>query len=136
MAMEQLQVLGAKIAGFPGYGDEDARRRSDELVRSYLGEALSGLQARLQPLDEAIERRLDDLIVRSAFANQAAYEAFEERARERPQFDAIAAADARVVEAADAAAAVGTAGAAEYLDRVTQALDARDAAMEGGVSCT
>lgn len=136
MAMEQWPLLGAKIVGFPGYGDEDARRRSDELVRSYLGEALSDLQARLQPLDEAIEKRLDDLIVRSAFVNQAAYGAYEERARERPQFDFIAAADARVVEAADAAAAVGAAGAADFLDRVTQALDARDAAMEAGISCT
>lgn len=136
MAMEQMQILGDKIAGFPGYGDEDARRRSDELVRSYLGEALAGLQARLQPLDGAVEARLGDLILRSAFTNQEAYEDYEERARKHPEFEAMAAADARAIEAADAAPAVEAAEAAGYLDRAAQALDARDAAMENRISCT
>lgn len=131
-----MQVLGAKIAGFPGYGDEDARRRSDELVRSYLGEALADLQARVGSLDAATESRLGDLIVRSAFTNQEAYELYEERAREHPEFDGIASADARVVETADAASTVDAAGASTYLDRVAEVFDARDAVMENRVSCT
>ena len=136
MAMEQSQVLGAKIAGFPGYGDEDARRRSDELVRSYLGEALSDLRVRLAPLDGAVETRLDGLIQRSAVADQAAYEVYEQRARENAGLGAMTAADAGVLETADAASAVEAPDAASYLDRVAQALDARAAAMEGRVSCT
>jgi len=136
MAMEHLQILGAKIAGFPGYADEDARRRSDELVRSYLGEALATLADRLRPLDGTVETRLGDLVMRSAFTNQEAYESYEERARESPGFDAMAAADVRTIEAADAAPSVEAAGMAAYLDRVSQVLDARDAVMEGGVSCT
>lgn len=129
-------MLGSKIAGFPGYADEDARRRSDELIRSYLGEALAALQARLHPVDGATGERLGDLILRSAFTNQEAFESYEERAREHPGFDPISAADAASVEAADAADGVEAAGLAAYLDRVAQVLDSRDAVMEGSVSCT
>lgn len=134
MAMEHLQILAAKIAGFPGYADEEARRRSDELVRSYLGEALAALQARLHPVEAG--ERLGDLILRSAFTNQDAFESYEERTREHPGSDAMPAADESTIEAADAADDVDAAGLAAYLDRVAQVLDARDAVMEGGVSCT
>lgn len=127
--MTPTEFLSEQIAGFPGYADEDGRRMADELVRSYMGEALAELQVRLAPLDAATEGRIGDLLIRIGFTNQSAFRTFLEAARTRTDFDDVAAADQRVVEIADDAGTVDAAGLPAYLDTVVEAFDRRDAVM-------
>ena len=130
--MESLEFLKSKIADFPGYAGDDARRNTDEMVRSYLGEVVAGLEKRLDVSDDAaVGRRAGDVLIRVAFANQIAYKAYEDAARANPDFDAVAAADARTVEVADRAGSIDAAGFSAYLDEAVAALDNRDAAMSG-----
>ncbi|HEY1655057.1 MAG TPA: hypothetical protein VGF86_08100 [Candidatus Tumulicola sp.] len=129
--MQPLELLNAKIAGFPGYADDLSRERSDELVRSYLGEALSDVQVRLQPLADAQNQRIGDLLMRTGFVNQEVYRAYEDGARTRTNFDSVAAADARVIELADRAATIDASNLSAFLDEIVATLDARDAAMDG-----
>ena len=56
--MEPLEQLRAKIAGFPGYDGDLERRRSDEYVRSYLGEALADFAGRCT-LPAELQARVD-----------------------------------------------------------------------------
>ncbi|HEU5481439.1 MAG TPA: hypothetical protein VFU90_16450 [Candidatus Tumulicola sp.] len=129
--MDAVQLLKSKIPDFPGYADDLARQRSDELVRSYLGEAIADLQARLSPLDDAPARQIGDLLFRAGFTNQNVYRTYEDAARTRTDYDAMAAADARVVDLADRAPSVDAASLETYLDGAREALDARDNAMDG-----
>jgi hypothetical protein len=129
--MEAVQLLKSKIVDFPGYADDSARQRSDELVRSYLGEAIADLEARLDPVAGAPARQIGDLLFRVGFTNQNVYKRYEDAARTRTDYDAVAAADARVVELADGAPVVETASLESYLGDVQAALDARDDAMDG-----
>ena len=131
--MEPLEQLRAKITNFPGYGGDAERRLSDEYVRSYLGEALANMPAR-DALPPELQQRLDDLIVRTAFADPRL---FPERRRLSNAVDseeALAGADLDTVEVADRAKSVDASSAAAYLDRVTACLDARDAAMRAQVA--
>ncbi|MEO6835682.1 MAG: hypothetical protein ABI231_07245 [Candidatus Tumulicola sp.] len=131
--MEPLEFLKSKIADFPGYGEDDSRRRSDELVRSYLGEAVAGLEERLGPLDAALGQRLGDLLLRVGFTNQAAYKIYEDAARTKSDYDAMAAADAFAVEVADRAPSE-PAELPAFFNEVGEALDRRDATMSGAVA--
>jgi hypothetical protein len=128
--MEPLDQLRAKIAGFPGYDGDLERRRSDEYVRSYLGEALADLAAR-GILTAELQRRLDALILRAGFADQRDFAAhhFHAAPNDRSDGEALAAADAAIVALADRAAAVDAGNAFSYLDEVTSALDKREAAL-------
>jgi hypothetical protein len=130
--MEPLQTLETAIAGFPGYADDTSRERCDEFVRSYLGEALASAQSRLAPLPTETESQLQNLLFRVGFTNQAAYQAYEEAARDRTDFSAMAAADAAVVELAAAAPTVSLDDLPEYLNRAGAVLDSRDRTMAGG----
>lgn len=127
-------ALQRAIPEFPGYGDDLARQKADEYVRSYAGERIADLQQRLQPLDAATSERIEALLLRCAFVNQAAYKLYEGNDRSAIDVDAVVAADAAAVEVADRAPSIDAAQLAAYLDDVTRALDARDAAMSGAGS--
>jgi hypothetical protein len=128
--MEQpLELLKSKIADFPGYADDVSRWHSDELVRSYVGEAIADLQQRVNPLDAALGGRIGDMLIRVGFANPATYKTFEDGARAKFDEDAMVAADARAVEVADRAASIDAASLIGYLDEVSGSLDRRDAVM-------
>ncbi len=125
--MEQpLELLKSRIPDFPGFADDVSRWRSDELVRSYVGEAVAGAQERLKPLDAALEVRIGDMLIRVGFANPATYQAFE--GRDLAKFDdgAMATADARVIEIADRAASIDAAALPSYLEELSRSLDHRD----------
>jgi len=128
--MEPLEALRAKISGFPGYGGELERRRADEYVRAYLGEALAGLGARLSLAPE-LRQRLDELTLRVAFADQRAFAEHRGAAEEEAGdgSGAVARADAATVALADRASAVDAGSAPRFLDEVTALLDERESAM-------
>jgi hypothetical protein len=135
--MEQpLEFLKGKITDFPGYSDDISRWRSDELVRSYLGEAVADLQQRLQPLDAALDERVGDLLIRVGFANPSAYKNFEDGVRAKIDADALAIADTHAVEIADRAPSIDAAQLPAYLDDIIESLDQRDAAMSTTVGAT
>src|SRR5580700_2676355 len=126
--MEQpLEFLKSKIADFPGYSDDVSRWRSDELVRSYIGEAVADLQQRLEPLDVALDGRVGDLLIRLGFANQAAYKNYEDGAHSTFNPDAMLAADAAAVELGDGASSIDVQQLPAYLDEISASLDQRDA---------
>jgi hypothetical protein len=131
--MEQpLEFLKSKIPDFPGYSDDVSRWRSDELVRSYLGEAVADLQERLQPLDAALDTRVGDLLIRVGFANQSAYKKYEDGARAKIDADAMTAADVGAVKIAERAPSIDVVQLPAYLDEIAETLDRRDTAMVGG----
>jgi hypothetical protein len=127
--MSANDVIASKIHGFPGYDDEDGRRLADEQVRSYMGEALADVEQRLAPLDEAIQARIGDLLVRVGFTNQTAFRHFLDGSRDRTNFDDISQADARIIELAGKAPSLDAAAVPAFLDEVVAAFDARDAVM-------
>jgi hypothetical protein len=136
--MEPLDWLREKISGFPGYDTHLARRHSDEYVRSYLGEALTGMAVRC-PLSPEVQSRLDALVLRVAFADPKAFGLHDGAGVENPPHDdggAVAVADAATVESADRAATIDCAAAAGYLDGVTALLDQRNAALRAAVAKT
>lgn len=125
-------MLREKIENFPGYDGDVERRRSDEYVRAYLGEALSAVGVRCTfPPD--VRARLDDLILRVGFADP---HAFVNRhivgAKSVPDGGgAMAAADVETVALADRAAALECGAASAYLDEVEALLGRREAAIRG-----
>jgi hypothetical protein len=130
--MEPLEILRKKIAEFPGYDGDVEKRRSDEYVRSYLGEALSELGARCT-LPADVRARLDELILRVEFADPHAFVNHHIIAGEGPTDTggAVAAADAETVEVADRAPNLDCEAAAPYFDQVAALLDRREAALRG-----
>lgn len=127
--MEPLDALRAKISGFPGYGDELERRRSDEYVRAYLGEALAAFGARTE-LPMATRQRLDELTLRLAFADQRAFAEHPSSDQpDRGQDGAVMRADATTVELADRVASLDADEAPHFLEEVASALDQREAAL-------
>lgn len=132
--MEPLEQLRAKIADFPGYDGDMERRRSDEYVRSYLGEALASLASR-HALPPDLQERVDALVLRVGFADPRAFTLHHivSHKGEPDGGGAVAAADAATVELADEATSVDAASASRYLDDVTALLDRRDAAIRAAV---
>lgn len=129
--MQVPESLQSAIADFPGYGDDLARERSDEFVRSYVGERLADLQQRLQPLDATLNDRFGALLLRTAFVNQVAYKLYERDDHSPIDVGPVAAADASAVQLAGRASSLDAAQVPQYLDEVTHALDERDTAMSG-----
>jgi hypothetical protein len=127
---QPLEFLKSRIPNFPGYGSDDDRKLSDELVRSYLGERLATLESDDGLADE-VRKTVGELMLRTAFTNQIAYKVYEEASRTNHDFNGMAAADAATVRLADGAGAVTPADALKFAQQSAQALDARDLAMRG-----
>jgi|GEM_PF-1855576 len=128
-----LELLRSTIDGFPGYGGDAERRRSDEYVRSYLGERLADLSARRQ-LPPELQERIEELVLRAGFADPHLFALRHDASRDSNDGGALAAADATIVAIADRAELLDPAGAADYLDEVVAALDERDAALRAAAA--
>jgi hypothetical protein len=126
--MDSLELLHAKIRGFPGYDTALERRHSDEYVRSYLGERLSEMAARCT-LPPELQARVDVLLLRVAFANPKDFNAHDVDGTPAGDDGALAATDAATIELADRAETMEPASVAAYLDDATVALDRRDDAL-------
>jgi hypothetical protein len=135
--MEPLERLRAKIADFPGYDSDVDRRRSDQYVRSYLGEALTELAQRTNLTPEQ-QQRIDDLLLQVGFADQRDF------ARNQiltgkdglEKESAVATTDAATVLLADRAIIVDRGSLDGYLDEVTITLESREAAMRAALKTT
>ncbi|HET9029268.1 MAG TPA: hypothetical protein VFN49_03755 [Candidatus Aquilonibacter sp.] len=100
--------------------------RSDQLIRAYAGERLAELQSRL---DGDAADALEPLIERAAFADQRDLVALERPKEEVRSADAVLAADADLLDAADDAASVDAAQLGAYIEKVKACFDARDASL-------
>ncbi len=128
--MDASEVLKEKLPGFAGYAETQQRHLTDEEVRAYLGERLAGLSVRLGPTGPTGER-LDALILRTEFTNQAVFRVYENATLDAPRSQAIAEADLAAVELADRADGVFDLDMLpSYLDAAEAAMDARDRAMD------
>lgn len=127
--MDPIESIKARIPQFGGYADLEARRDDDELVRSYLGEALATLHANHPEIFAETGEMYDSLIVRAGFMNQLAFRSFEYAKLDPSQLDEVAQNDLAMVDLADRAPGVEPAGLAAYLADLTAAFDRRDAAM-------
>ncbi|HYL28071.1 MAG TPA: hypothetical protein VEW74_09575 [Candidatus Nitrosotalea sp.] len=131
--MNPLELLRSTIDGFPGYDGDVERRRSDEYVRSYLGERLADLAVRAE-LPAELQERVEELVLRAGFADPHLFALRHDASRDANDEGALAAADAAVVAIADRAESLDPADAAGYLDEVVAALDARDAALRAAAA--
>ena len=121
--MSALDDIKAEIPDFPGCEGEEECRRSDEEVRSYVGERLAALDGKV-PAEQ--KELYEALLLRCEFMNQEAFKIFDED-RNEARIAAVIDADAALVAAAkplDANANIG-----EALNAIRDALDRRDAAM-------
>ena len=132
--MDPSAVVRAHIAQFPGYDGINNCRLSDELVRSYLGEALANA-AGGAALPPDLQTRVDALLLRVGFADPQSFPPHGAIAgRVPPQDGETEECDAAVVELADRVRSADAASLAGVLDEVTQALDRRQSAMRAAVS--
>ncbi len=129
MEMDATALLREKIPNFPGYGDEDARRLSDELVRAYAGELLANLQRRVEPPGNGADR-LSKVLLRCEFANQVALKQYEHANLDPSKIEAVAMADLQMINIAEKSRNVDGFSIDAYLDQVEAALDLRDREME------
>lgn len=129
--MGALDTIRARIGDFAGYDDDDRRRLADEQIRAYVGERLAALPAVDVDTLPAEERaRYDRVLLRAEFLNQHAFRSFEDDATPE-RIAALLAADEQLVEAAKELEQVQGPVLDGVLERLEQAFDRRDAAMNG-----
>ncbi len=127
--MDALDEIRAKIPQFPGYDDDTARRLSDELVRSYLGEALALLREQHPDFFAQGSDAFEALVLRAGFMNQQAFHAFEYQHLDSDGLSVVAEDDRTLVELADRAHNITAADLPAFLDDLTAAFNRRDAVM-------
>lgn len=122
--MGALDEIRTDIPEFPGCEGEEECRRSDEQVRSYVGERLAALPT--DQLSQQDASLYENALLRCEFFNQEAFKVFDED-RTEERINAVLDADAALIAAAkklDPSAPPGDA-----LKAVNDAFDRRDAAM-------
>jgi hypothetical protein len=122
--MDDTAFLHGRIESYAGYTNDAQRRRSDEQIRAYVGEALARVRERLRPAGVASEA-LDRLLVRCEFADQHVAHAFDAVSVGADEIDATAAADRELVALADRADEVDAAELEAFLAQIGAALDRR-----------
>jgi hypothetical protein len=126
-----LENIRARIGDFAGYEDDDRRRVADEQIRAYVGERLARLPAVDVDTLPAEERsRYDRVLLRAEFLNQHAFRTFEDDATPE-RIAALLAADEQLIQAAKELEQVQGPVLDGILERLEQAFDRRDAAMNG-----
>jgi hypothetical protein len=122
--MEDLAFLRERIQSYADYTNDDDRRRCDEQVRAYLGEALARVVERLAPADPVAET-LERVVLRCQFADQRVIRAFDVEAFDAGIIAALRQHDRELVNLADRAATLDAAALRVYVADVDAKLDAR-----------
>lgn len=116
--MEPDEFLRARIPGYAGLDDAQARRLADEQVRAYVGERLAVLRDASGPAGDD-RTRLERLLLRAQFANQHAFHGFDETAGSE-QIETVSRLDADLIAAAENG----------NLEALEETFDRRDEAMQ------
>lgn len=127
--MNALEAIRAKIPAFPGYDDEASRMKSDELVRSYAGEALVRLNVNHADYLSQQADEYGDLLLRCGFANQEAFKPYQHAKLSAAQIEALAECDAALIEVAGRAASIERGDLDAYVKDMRDAFDRRDNLM-------
>jgi hypothetical protein len=128
--MDAIAGIKARIPQFAGYADLEGRREDDELVRSYLGEALSTLNANHPDFFTDRSEVYESLIIRAGFMNQLAFHSFEYAKLDPSHLEAVAQNDLAMLDLADKAPTIAAGEVAAYIEALMAAFDRRDAAMQ------
>jgi hypothetical protein len=121
--MNAMEEIRADIPDFPGCEGEEECRRSDEQVRSYVGERLAALP--VDQVSEADKALYEKVLLRCQFFNQEAFRIFDEDRNEN-RINAVLQADAALIAAAKA---LDPSAPSNGLEAIDEAFDRRDAAM-------
>ncbi len=124
--MDASDAIRARIPGFPGYANEMGRRLSDEMIRSYVGEAVADASARL---DRGMSERVGALLMRAGFINQAAFGPFEYAKVADEALTRLLASDLTLCALADRGKAVSANDFDTWITRIEVGFDARDTLM-------
>lgn len=102
------------------------RRLSDEMIRSYVGEAVADASARL---DRGMSDRVGALLMRAGFINQAAFGHFEYAKVTDEALARLLASDFALCALADRGKAVSASDFDTWITRIETGFDARDTLM-------
>lgn len=127
--MGDLEALRSEIPSYAGYEDAEARHLVDKQIRAWVGERLALLDDRLKlaagPLADAYEH----LMRECEFSDPHAVRELEQRRFDDSDLELIYTLDHRLIEAADRADTIETAGAADYLAELEQLFASRYAVI-------
>jgi hypothetical protein len=127
---DALASVVARIPDFPVYGDEVARRRSDTLIRAYVGESLALVRDRFAgSVDPALGERLEALLLHCQFTDQIFVKHLEHAHLEPPVAAALLEADRDLVACADAMPALALGDLAMMIERVDATFARRKATI-------
>ncbi len=126
--MDDLAFLRERIESYADYTNDAGRRLTDEQIRAYVGEALSRLIERLQPVDDA-SHVLATLVFRCQFADQLIIRALDADTIAPVEILAIHAADRVLVSLADRADGLAVSELTDFLAQIKAALDRRSAVI-------
>lgn len=130
--MDDLQYLRCAIPDFAGYEDETTRRISDEQVRAVAGRALTQLSSQhVDSFKDGLQEQYQGLLLRCAFANQAAFKHIQHAQLSDQQIAALEAEDARLVRLSEMAEQTAASSLKDYLGKLEVALNHRDTGMMG-----
>jgi hypothetical protein len=115
---EDLTLGGPLVPGYAGHADAQARYLSDQQVRAWAGETLTGLQERISV--DGLRDRFDTLLMHCEFGDQHVIRAIEDDRFGTPELaELVEAADRKVVAATNRLQDVGP----EELDAALTALE-------------
>jgi hypothetical protein len=128
--MDDLSFLRDRIASYADYAHRDERHLVDQQVRAWVGEAVAAARERLRPAGATADLA-DRIVFRCEFSDQAVIRASDHGSFTDTRIvDRIHALDRALIETADGAATVDTAGFTALLTRLDGLLDERARAIE------
>ena len=124
--MDASDAIRARIPSFPAYTSETGRRLSDELIRSYVGEAVAEASARL---DQGMSERVCALLMRAGFINQTVFVGFEYANVNADGMTRLLVRDLTLCSLADKGRSISAQDFDAWISSIEVGFDARDAVM-------
>jgi len=124
--MDDLAFVREHVPQYGAYADEDSRHQSDEYIRAYAGERLSDVRDRLDgKLDEGSQKKLDELIMRCQFTDQAFIRSIDHARLEPATVAALLHQDRELIELADRAETAAPAELNDIFEKMDIAFERR-----------